>query len=881
MRKWIVYGYVLCLIAIQNQSISQTVVSGVVTDTINKPLRDINVMIYPKHGSILKAFSITDQNGNYAVEVNLESDSLDLLLSSIHFERIKRTIPNQTQRIDFALKPDTKLLETITVKARPIDQRGDTLSYLVEHFKGREDQTIEDVLKKLPGIEVEESGKILYQGLPINKFYVEGLDLTDGRYAMISSNLPHEAVSTVEVFEKHQPVRILEDMVYSPQAALNLKLKKKVAYTGSGKISAGISPWLWDIKTTPMLLTSGLQLLASYQTNNSGDDVSKQIQLLTPGNLAVFPLRPSDNIQLFNISDIKKHGSIDPKRHLDNQIHLANVNILLPLKKDIQLRANVFFIDDFRKNQRFTEYTYYLPLDTIHLKEGSYSTQFHRNWQGSFDLYRNTRRNYLHNKTQFNVQQQKHYERISLSVDTLNQFTSVPFNSFSNVLNSIFKSGTTLIEFQSLLQYDNGPQELTVSPGQFDAIVNSGTSYDLSFQTAILERFFADHYFGSTFQWKRLNFSVRTGFSTRWQSLKTNLKTDDGQSLSDAGTEFQNDIEARQYQLYLIPALQYKHKTIRFSIDWPLSLHHYNIKELNNNKTQDAIKLLQAPKFSMNYSFADFWELSSSWYYLERISDPDDFHYSYVLKNYRELIKTDAVVQQSKQHMASASISYRNTITAFFNTFSYFFTRRQLDLIYETQLQQDGSLIVTALKWPNSATTHNLRFRSSKYIHALRSSLSLNTSFMMHQGKTLANDELFDASTTQYTLSPEIYYQTTTWLSFNYKIQLNVMQSNINDDLRNKILINKHYLSIHVFPKDNHMLHVNLEYFRYRQCNYDFVDLMYRYKIPKSRFTIEARWNNILNSDVFLENYSYQFTVVSHSQALRPSQFFLGLRFSF
>lgn len=211
------------------------------------------------------------------------------------------------------MKPDTKLLETFTLRANPIDKKGDTLSYLVEYFKGKEDRSIEDVLKKLPGIEVEESGKILYQGMPINKFYVEGLDLTDGRYSMISSNLPHEAVSTVEVFEKHQPIRILEDRVYSPQAALNIKLKKKAAYTGSGSVASGFSPGLWDLKLTPMLLSTDFQLLASYQTNNTGNDVSRQLQQLIPRDRQVFPFQPSESIMLFDLASAEQYGAIDKK----------------------------------------------------------------------------------------------------------------------------------------------------------------------------------------------------------------------------------------------------------------------------------------------------------------------------------------------------------------------------------------------------------------------------------------------------------------------------------------------------------------------------------------------------------------------------------------
>lgn len=500
MRKSNVIGFLLGLAIMPLHSFSQTVISGKLTDTSNKPLQDINVMVYPAHSSVLKAYSFTDQNGSYVVEVNIETDSLDLLISSIHFEHLKRTIPNQTQNLDFVLKPDTKLLETITVRASPIERKGDTLSYLIEHFKGAEDQTIEDVLKKLPGIEVEESGKILYQGLPINKFYVEGLDLTDGRYSMISSNLPYESVSTVEVLEKHQPIRILEDRIYSQQAALNIKLKNKAAYTGSGKIGSGFVPWLWDMKLTPMLLSNKMQLLASYQTNNTGDDVSRQISSLVLTNKAIFPFHPSERISLFNLTDLEQYAGLDIKRYLDNRTHLSNLNVLIPLKKDLQLRATVFYLNDLRRNQSVEDRTYYLPDDTIRLIQDYKRKQDNQYWYGSFDLNRNTSRNYLKNKTSFTLQKEDYHYRILNVADTVTQAVTTPYNSFSNSLNSIFNSGNSLIEIQSLIQYDQGPHDLYIAPGPFEAIINSNKSYEAAYQSAQLQRFYSDHYIGSNYK---------------------------------------------------------------------------------------------------------------------------------------------------------------------------------------------------------------------------------------------------------------------------------------------------------------------------------------------------------------------------------------------
>lgn len=877
--KW--FCVFLFIITANSQLFSQVIISGSVADSVQQPLSDINIMIFQKHSGILKAYSITGSDGKYAVEVNLDADSLDIMVSSIHYERIKYTLANRTQQLDFLLKPDTKLLETFTLRANPIDKKGDTLSYLVEYFKGKEDRSIEDVIKKMPGIEVEESGKILYQGMPINKFYVEGLDLTDGRYSMISSNLPHEAVSTVEVIEKHQPIRILEDRVYSPQAALNIKLKKKAAYTGSGSVASGFSPGLWDLKLTPMLLSTDFQLLASYQTNNTGNDVSRQLQQLIPRDRQVFPFQPSESIMLFDLASAEQYGAIDKKRYLDNRVHLANINVLVPLKKDLQLRANVYFVDDVRENQSFEERIYYLPEDTILLNQDYSRKQNKRYWQGTFDLNRNTSNNYLKNKTHFTVQDDAHQERIINASDTINQIISAPYQRFSNTLNSIFKSGEALIEFQSLLQYDKGPQELSVAPGQFEAIVNSGKPYDEAFQSTTLERFYADHYVGSNFRWKRWVLSLRLGFAFRMQSLRSELQISDDNTLFETGESFNNNMEANQYQLYLIPALEYKYKAFRFSLDWPFNQQELQLKDSEINQSQNFTKLLQAPKLYFYYTFGGFWDLKTSWYYYQRMSDPDDFYYAYLLKNYRELIKTEALIQQTNQHIASASLSYRNTISAFFNTLTYIYVQRDMNLTYSMQLQENGTFVVTAQQIPNISHTHNVQFRSSKYVNALKSSLSLNAAFMLNQGKTLVNADLFDTETMQYSFTPEVYFQATTWLNLNYKLHHSVMNSSINSELRNQIRLNKHYFTLNLFPADNQMLTLNMEYFQYNKTAYNFVDLMYRYSFKKSRFDLEARWNNILNSDVFIENYSYQFTVITNSQALRPSQFLLSLKFSF
>lgn len=862
---------------------SQIELSGRITDSLGKPLESLNVLIYPKHRGELNAYGFTDEEGKFKISAKLETDSLDIQVSSISYEKIIRTISNKTQKVNFVLRPDVKLLETITVKAKPIEQIGDTLSYLVAQFKGMEDKSIEDVLKKLPGIEVEESGRILYQGMPVNKFYVEGLDLTDGRYSMISKNLPHTTVSMVEVYENHQPIRILEDRVYSQQAAINLKLTKKVAYTGRGKVATGFSPWLWDVNLTPMLLSSGVQLLASYQTNNTGNDVSRQLKQLTQDNNMSFPYQPNEDIQLFNAGSINQYGAINQKRYLDNQVQLASLNALIPLKKDLQLRAIVYFVDDIRNNEIAIKQLFLLPDDSLRVYEGYNRVHKSRHLNGSFDLKRNTKRNYLSNKTEFSFNQEKHQDSIFNSADsiTYNQGIDAPFNFFSNTFNSIFRTGKSLIEVQSLILYDKGPQNLSVSPGRFEGLLNNNQKYDQTIQDATLERIYIDTYAGSNISRNKWVFSLRVGFAIRLQQLNTQLQISQSDSIIDLGALYQNHLKANQYQYYTIPTVEYKHKGLRLSFSWPLNLLQLKLEDEDITISQSVTKLLQAPKLSMRYTFKGFWDLRASWNFTQRMSDPDDFYYTYMLKNYRELIRRDALIQQTNQNIVGISISYRNSITAFFNTLSYYFMQRESNLLYSNLLQDDGSFVMTANEIPNTSFTQSVKLRSSKFIAALKSSISLDVFFMTYIGKTLVNAELFDSRTSQYVISPEIYYQTTSWMNLSYKFQYNVMNSKINEELRNQIKVNKHFLSFNLFPAENQMFNLNFEYYVYNQTGYNFVDLMYRYSFKKSNLEIELRWNNILNSSLYVDQQISQFMVAEYVQALRPSQVLIGLKFSF
>ena len=206
---------------------SQVIIEGKVKDVQNKPLSDIHVMVSMLHSDNIVGFNITTDEGQFRIHLRCVGDSVRIKTSSVSHEDFKAKIACKSQHLDIILKESVKDLKEITVKAKHVIKKGDTLSYLVKPFAREQDRTINEVIRRIPGIEVEPSGKILYEGTPISNLYVEGMDLMEDRYSLLTDNLPYDKVSTVEVITNHEPVKILQKYSTSGKVALNLKLRNK------------------------------------------------------------------------------------------------------------------------------------------------------------------------------------------------------------------------------------------------------------------------------------------------------------------------------------------------------------------------------------------------------------------------------------------------------------------------------------------------------------------------------------------------------------------------------------------------------------------------------------------------------------------------------
>ena len=203
----------------------QSMISGKVQNSTKKGLSDISVTILQMSDSTVIAYAMTDKDGKYEMSYSGKEQKLFVSIWSFNIKRQMKVIENHTQVVNFIAEEGSISLREVEAKPAKIWGNKDTVNYLVSSFKDKKDIMLVDVLKKMPGIEVAESGQINYNGTPINKFYIENLNLLDGRYGIATNNISVDDISTVQVLEHHQPIKALKNTQFVDAASINLKIK--------------------------------------------------------------------------------------------------------------------------------------------------------------------------------------------------------------------------------------------------------------------------------------------------------------------------------------------------------------------------------------------------------------------------------------------------------------------------------------------------------------------------------------------------------------------------------------------------------------------------------------------------------------------------------
>lgn len=219
-------------------------VSGVVRDSSGVFLEQVSVMATDgKQGKVL-AYAFTDSNGRYQLSISFEADTLVLTARLIGYQPQTLHIAwlGESIQADFTLGGGVTLqLVEVRGKLNPVTVRGDTTEFQAERYSDSTEFSVEDLLKKLPGVRVSDNGQITYNGKQVERVMIEGDDLFGEQFTIGTRNIRAESIAGVQVIDHFQDNALLSGVRSSEKMVLNLKLKpdKKRRLSGNTEIDAG------------------------------------------------------------------------------------------------------------------------------------------------------------------------------------------------------------------------------------------------------------------------------------------------------------------------------------------------------------------------------------------------------------------------------------------------------------------------------------------------------------------------------------------------------------------------------------------------------------------------------------------------------------------
>lgn len=802
--------------------------SGTVTDTEDgKPLEA--VMLGVIRGDKLIDYALTDERGHYSLKWHHEG-TLQLSVSLLGYRKEMHDISGPG-RLDLALKSEAVVLKEVQIRPGRISTRKDTVRYDLSKFATERDVHIKDVLKRLPGVDVEESGQVKYKGKPIDHFLVEGMDVTGGRYNQINNNLNAKAVKSAEIMENYQSVKALKGKINSDEVALNLKLDPKLRdqWIWNSTLGTGCDDdgnLLWEAALNALQLGKGRQSVYGYKSNNRGIDLNNEQAILTGSDTR--QEMPLD--RLLSLTDIST--PLDKRRMLFNETHTLNANRMYRSDDERTLRLQAGYTHDRRQQRRETQQLYYQPEDTIGIDETSrYLLRTDAaHLEAHYEANLPTR--YLSNRLLLEGEDEQG------TSPELGQVIRAKRLEAKNLFQLISNNEGRTWEVNSLMRYAYAPSRLELTDGM---------------QTYGQQNFYCDHSAG--YLRKRNGFSQRytVGLQGEWNQMEIGKQQHTGDQLS----------------LYFTPYFQLERGKWLATLQLPLRHRHY--LSIHHSYLLFNPSLYVRLRQDYHWQFSLYGSLNRS-----AGSTTELFPFAY-RTDYRTWRRTEGILPLSTNLFGRAYAEYKNTVQEFFVTAAFSLQQAWHNTLSEQQVSADSTVYVRH-RQPNRSRYLALDLNLSKGFYDWNLKSSLNLTLSRYAGTQLTRLSESTGSLLQryrydqLKAEAQLLYTPLSALEIEYQATIGYGGSRIGSDTRLTPLLNSVQRLRLTVSSGRLYLRLSGEHYRNDLDNRHrlitwLADVSIIYKVK--RWRLEGNLNNLFNQK------SYAYTRYSATQSYTSR---LGIR---
>lgn len=861
-------------------------ITGIVKDVNNKvlPFSDVLLTTADSSSNIL-AFDMADANGFYEIEWVADTAHVRVVASSMGYDKtveVLAIIPGKTAyRVDFKLNERVEEIAEVSVVASPkVIERNDTTFFNLEKLTDGTEVVVEDILKKLPGIEQAGDGKFKFKGKDVKHVLLDGDDLFENNYTLGTKNIQADQIKGVEAVENYSENPLLRGVEITEDVALNLKFKPGLSLSNNIDLGYGYKD-RYDISHKSIAVTKKVKAFTLFNHNTLGRN-SGHGRYKASGHIS--GLGMGDKMfKAPSFLETASTGSLFKAQQSErNNAFFGSINIMPRTSETSVVRLNLNFFSDEAVQERYKRTVIKTdPENPIVIEESDkkgYDTRF-------FNAKLYAEKFFSESSS---MESSTTFSRLKNTSDNVGFMNNQPQNLNSSSSEHYFKHHTgftkklnknTSIVLNGTLASDESPEQLTLVPG-IDYETNKLAPGESNIQDILSKKQSANisvTYFRRLSQKHRVNLSMGSKYFKN--RLESNLSGIDG------GSSFSNNID---YEVFSPGAsLNYEYQYDKFRVNPVANVNLYNYSHNDkkaDNKQQDSDLLLDA-SLRLEYMPSKKHKFSANIRMDQSPPEERRLYNEFILVSNRSMQNNTLSFEASKRESAGLGYSYNNLYDEFRAGINLNYSKNDGGYMSNHLITEDVSYR-TYYYSDKGSSSYSGSANISKFVAWLRSDIRLNTSYSISEYFNSVNsDEVRQNESNSWSSRLDIRTRFIWKFVFENKTSYSssIFYSQGEKKSENESLSNRF---IAVFqPWSRLKLKSNFNYIipslRNSENNNKFLDASLQYSNKKKTILYRIEGNNLLAQKATNTIQNSDYYEVFTNQALQQRYVLFSMEFRF
>ncbi|WP_100613584.1 hypothetical protein [Confluentibacter citreus] len=855
----------------------------------NETFSPINAKLLIRKSSepqIIKEFHIIRKGSfSYTLSSQYEDDFI-LEIASDGYE-------SYTEIIDIMNTPDvihrdiyldkTKLteLKEVVIKGnkRPFEIKKDTLSFDVEAYRDGTERKVEDLLKNLPGIEVNsKTGAIKYNGKSIETVMLEGDDLFGYNYSIGTKNINIDIIQSVEAIENYSENKLLKGIENSEKVALNLKLKpSKLDFSGSLNAGLGYSD---NDKPASNSSINALAINKSFKSygiasfNNIGINSSS----------ANYTNNVMDNLESIKEMNYSARGIIpetvlsqtfDEKRTYINEQLFTNYNNLFNLAPFLKAKVNFYYLDDSISNFESLNNNYFINNVQFQTFDNNQVTNNPKHYRGDLKLDISPSKTSL---IEYNLSLRDKTTKtnrfiFSNILDNINSIQhSDNFFLIQNLLYTKKLSDKKAMQINFMGSTNSILQKLEITPSIF--ALNSDIQ-DISLKKDYFK--FNTTFLGSSSINK---YSLSIGSNLIEEPLKTNFI-----SLSGNNDTISNGLNNMRYNKKEVYAFaENVTKWNKFSLKYSFNLRYLNQtivdKTIQNSKVSERV--IFEPTLTLSHNINSNSYILTGFSINKNTFDSSKFLGNNILISHRNILKNEPALRLQNNQIYNLSYNNNDLFNQFHMGLGINYLKQEGNFFENSQITEN-TILTNYFFLPKSFETIDLNLNFTKYIPFLKLNVKTNTYYSIDNYKNVINGSDI-RNNKSHSLNSELFIKTSFKSYFNVENEIfyRLIKTTSEVEFENSYLHNK--LKLIFKPTNQWLSTFSFDYFipdLNSKKSFSLLDTTWSYSPNKKKWGVDFIGGNLTNVKYFTTFQNDDTSINSYSIGLIPRYLMFGFHWDF